>query len=288
MKSLFFYGTKEDNTNVTEICFNKLLYKKSVVVIPKNDLVRISYFGDPSIGKTKKIMVIQDGRLQDHDDSNYVVVSLIYPLAPKLERIHRSLEFKHGSFSENLPQQKMALAFLTGSESVLEIGGNIGRNTLVIASIVDNYKFVTMESDSSKAMLLTENKHLNNFFFKIENAALSKRKLIQKDMEIKQSEVLEPGYNWVNTIDYSNLTAKYKTNFDTLILNCRNLFFYILMDMPEILNGINLILMENEYTDITQKEYVDSVLKSNHFELLYSEGGGLGPCSSNFFEAWKK
>jgi hypothetical protein len=59
------------------------------------------------------------------------------------------------------------------------------------------------------------------------------------------------------------------------------------MDMPEILDNINLIIMENDYNDISQKKYIDEILKSNNFSVDYVESGGWGPCHNNFFEVWK-
>lgn len=32
---------------------------------------------------------------------------------------------------------------------------------------------------------------------------------------------------------------------------------YILMDMPEIINNVNLIIMENEYWDLSHKKCID-------------------------------
>jgi hypothetical protein len=60
------------------------------------------------------------------------------------------------------------------------------------------------------------------------------------------------------------------------------------MDMPEILNNINLIIMENDYYDIQQKYYIDEVLKKNNFYIDYVEEGGWGFCYNNFYEVWKK
>jgi hypothetical protein len=60
------------------------------------------------------------------------------------------------------------------------------------------------------------------------------------------------------------------------------------MDIPQILNNINLIIMENDYYDISHKNYVDEVLKNNKFYLFYKESGGWGPCFGNFFEVWRK
>jgi hypothetical protein len=60
------------------------------------------------------------------------------------------------------------------------------------------------------------------------------------------------------------------------------------MDMPEILNNINLIIMENDYLDISNKNFVDETLTKNNFIIDYTESGGWGPCSNNFFEVWRK
>ena len=135
---------------------------------------------------------------------------------------------------------------------------------------------------------MIENRDLNNFNFKIENSALSKRKLIQKGWETEVSDELKEGYTWVNTITLDELKEKYNIEFDTLILDCEGAFYYILMDMPEILNNINLVIMENDYWDISKKQYIDNILFKNNFYIDYVESGGWGPCYNNFYEVWKK
>jgi len=54
--------------------------------------------------------------------------------------------------------------------------------------------------------------------------------------------------------------------------------------MPEILTNINLIIMENDYTDINHKSFIDTVLTDNNFYRDYVEEGGWD-C---FFKVWKK
>ena len=206
----------------------------------------------------------------------------------KLKKLHKKLKIKYGNFNEELPEQEMTVRYLTGDEKVLEIGGNIGRNSLIIASIINNNNFVSLESDTDISKQLEENMNLNNFKFHIENSALSKRKLIQKGWDTKPSNVLENGYKWVNIINFEELNRKYNIVFDTLVLDCEGAFYYILKDMPEILNNIKLIIMENDYHDISHKKYVDSVLKKYYFFCDYTRGGGWGCCKNNFFEVWKK
>jgi hypothetical protein len=60
------------------------------------------------------------------------------------------------------------------------------------------------------------------------------------------------------------------------------------MDMPEILNSVNLIIMENDYKEVYQKNFVNAILIKNNFNVDYVESGGWGNFYNNFFEVWKK
>ncbi|NDB83362.1 MAG: FkbM family methyltransferase [Alphaproteobacteria bacterium] len=208
-----------------------------------------------------------------------------------LSIIHKGLKIHHGSFKQEIPEQKMAVRYLTGNEKILEIGGNIGRNSIVMSYILrkhNNNNLVVLECDVVSYNKLKENRDINNLDFKIENSALSKRKLIQKGWDTIPSDKVLDGYTEVKTITLDDLKAKYNIEFDTLVLDCEGAFYYILQDMPEILQNINLIIMENDYRDISHKRYIDKVLEANNFKTDYIEAGGWGPCSVVFFEVWKR
>ena len=296
MSIKILYGIKENRKDVTEICLTKLT-NNNIITIPNGDNNRARLFSDHLVGKVKTIYIVIDDRECEYDHLQTIKVNLNNSTIHisdekdfnnKLSTIHRKLQLKYGTFKDELPEQKMAVRYLSGNEKVLEIGGNIGRNSLIIASIVNNDTFVTLESDIRISKQLAENRDINKFTFHIENSALSKRKLIQKGWETKPSDVLQSGHVWVNTINLDELKSKYKIDFDTLILDCEGAFYYILMDMPEILDGIKLIIMENDYNNIAHKNYVDSVLKDYNFYNEYKEAGGWGCCYNNFFEVWKK
>jgi FkbM family methyltransferase len=293
-----YYGTTNMRIDVTNICLSKLT-NNNIITIPSGDQNRANYFSDPLYGILKKIIIINDDDISsEYDELTQIKINLINntittisenDIKNKINNIHSKLKINYGSFHEELPEQKMAVRYLTGKEKVLEIGGNIGRNSLIIASLLENSNnLVTLESDENIAEQLKTNRDLNNFNFHIENSALSNRRLIQRGWDTIPSDTLINGYNWVNTITLNNLKTKYNIEFDTLILDCEGAFYYILMDMPEILNNINLIIMENDYHDISQKKYIDKVLSSNNFIVSYTESGGWGPCYNNFFEVWKK
>lgn len=291
------YGTNYKNIDVTNICFSKLI-KDTIITIPSNDHSRTALFTDPVCYIKKKIFVINNEVINEYDERYIIKIDITnnsiksindYEVISKLKNIHSNLKIKHGTFNEEFPEQKMSVMYLNGNEKVLEIGGNIGRNTLVIASILNNSKnLVTLECDKDISNKLNKNRILNHLEFHIESSALSKRKLIQHAWDTIPSDVLKDGYKWVNTITFDNLKLKYNIEFDTLVLDCEGAFYYILMDMPEILNNINLIIMENDYHELEKKQYVDEILVKNQFYRDYVEAGGWGPCYNKFFEVWKK
>jgi FkbM family methyltransferase len=216
----------------------------------------------------------------------------------KIIQIHNSLEIKHGTFEDELPEQKMAIRYFSGNEKILEIGGSIGRNAVVMNYLQKEQNnignLVTLESNSSKIPMLKQNRELNNLNFHIENAALSKTQIIQKGEQTfkhNNDNNIPRGFKKINTITLEELNEKYKISFDTLVIDCEGAFFYILKESPEILNDIKIIIMENDYTKVNHKEFVDKTLLENNFYVDYIE-----PLKGhdkyhfhfrkNFFEVW--
>jgi len=303
------YGTKDNNVDITKYCLEKLM-QNNVITIPSGDVLRASMFSDPVFGSLKNIYiglelenkvmeypyyqvikidfnessisVYNDRRILNHTDIYKVILY-----------IHNKLQLEHGIFTHELPEQMMAAKYLRGNEKVLEIGANIGRNSLIISYILgeNNKNMVCLESDPKSAEQLRENRDTNGFSFHIENSALSMRKLIQKDWETIPSDTLLEGYAWVNTITYEELIEKYGIVFDTLILDCEGAFYYILKDMEQVLDNVNLIIMENDYKEIEHKKYIDDVLLKKGFHREYVEAGGWGPstpCGYEFYEVWER
>jgi len=293
-----FYGILENKIDVTNICFGTLM-NDNIITIPCYDNERAELFSDPVFNVKKKIFVLLKNQMTEYESGTVIKINIIDKqisaitnsyVDKRLEEIHNRLKIVHGTFTDEVPEQKMVARYLTGTEKVLEIGANVGRNSLIIAEILkkETDNFVTLECDPVSANLLLENRDANNFTFKIEVSALSKRKLIQKYWDTIESDVLLDGYSHINTITLDELREKYKIDFDTLVLDCEGAFYFILMDMPSILDNINLIIMENDYHEMSKKKYIDDVLKQNNFVRHYSESGGWGPCYTNFFEVWKR
>jgi len=304
---LIEYGISTNKIDVTEICKQQLVFGNHII-IPSNDYHRANHFTDPLIGIHKSVFITVDKGEESEKTTEYPQHQTIYiatPLSPqskiyvndeKIEEIHRQLSIKYGSFQEELPEQRMALRYLTGTEKILELGGNIGRNSMIIAHILreknESGQLVTMECDPVSAEQLRENRDANQLDFAIEIAALSKRRIMQQGWNTTVIDdpdaPVPPDHKEVATIDFQTLESKHNIVFDTLVLDCEGAFYYILKDMPNIIDNIQLIIMENDYFVMEHKNEINATLINHNFYLDYQEGGGWGPCGDCFFEVWKR
>jgi FkbM family methyltransferase len=208
-----------------------------------------------------------------------------------LFNIHNEIIINHGNKYDEYPEQFLSVRFIKPDDCVLEIGGNIGRNSCVISKILNNSNnLLVIESDPLSVSKLEENKNINSLNFKIEGSAISKVPLIQNEWNTKPiiDNLIPDEWKIINTITWNDLKQKYNMNFNVLVADCEGALYYILKDEPEFLNGFQTILIENDFTDITHKEFVDEEFKRNNFKLVFKLAGGFGPCFFNFYEAWQK
>ncbi len=215
----------------------------------------------------------------------------------KLENIHKKLTLKYGTFQDEYPEQIMACNFLKAEDIVLEIGANIGRNTLVISEILNNdQNLVTMECNPSISLQLLENRDINGKKFTIISKALSKTPLLQdgwtcfsySDIDKIDNINNIDKYTKIDNISFKEIEEQTNKKFTALVVDCEGSFYHILKDFPEILENISTIIMENDYHNYDHKKEVDAILLSKNFKRIYHSDGGWGPCKSFFFETWTK
>lgn len=323
MNYTFKYGLKDSMIDITNICLTRLLHN-NIILIPQRDIMvkqvlrKSGEMFDTSEVPISFIHIYENNTLfydSIHEDYMCIdfdrnmmyigignvpenIVNNIYNSScfeHKLWYIQSQLKLDTGFFYEEYSEQLMATQFLTGNEKVLELGGNIGRNSLVISYILNkcnNTNFVTLETNKMYCDVLAFHRDTNNLHFHIENSALSNRKLIQKDWTTIPSDIVLEGWSNVNTITFDELCRKYDIEFDTLIIDCEGAFFQILLDMRNILTNIKTIIMENDYTETWQKQCVDYILQQNGFKVVQALPLGLPiewvKCVENFYEVWKK
>lgn len=297
------YGVESNYTDVTDTALFLCCDEKKQLTIPKGDHERGALFGDTVPGVLKHIRIITEevypascatnldlSRLNINDKlkgEGLAKPKEYYLTQRKLWRIHEKLKFEGGKLTDEYPEQILTVMFLDPSDVVLELGSNIGRNTLIIASILNNQtNLVTLECDPKSCAMLEKNKTINNYQFHIENSALSYKPLIQKGWATMQSDVVLPGYTAVSCITFEQLQSKYKLNFNTLVADCEGALFHILKSNPSIMTNINKVIVENDYSVLEHKLYVDQLFQSAGLKRVYHQSGGWGPCKDFFYEVW--
>lgn len=293
MNLLIEYGTTDKKINVSEIINNKCK-KNNIIFIPSFDIERINIIQeDPCYGIVKSIFINNKIFDEHHEiiinmnDNNNIYSNIINPTEFKLFKIHHNLIFD-GYLNCEIPEQLLSIKYINPNSKVLEIGSNIGRNTCIIAKILNNSSnLTTVETIPENIDILRKNRNQNNLKFNIIEGALSKAPLIQKEwvcIPKPASGIIPSGYVEVKTFLYD----KIKKNYDTLILDCEGAFYYICKDFPEILNGINLVILENDFLNIEHKIYVDNLLTKNGLKSIYTQSGGWGCCENIFYQVFKK
>lgn len=307
----FYYGVKGNYLDITESTKNNSSMNE-YIVFPVSDHLRSAIYGDPVPGSLKHILIIDMNKnelIVNANESCVIKTStneiefnnprffwneigrFIELKEWRLETLHRVMPFNFGSLKDEYPEQLMVVLFLDEYSKVLEIGGNIGRNSCVIGSILeDDRNLVVLECSEDSASKLKHNRDQNLLEFRIETSALSQVPLVQKGWETKVATTPDLGPDWtpVNTITFDELEKKYNITFDTFVLDCEGAFYQILKDNSDCLKNIKTIIMENDYNEIEKKNFIDDILTQNGFVSIYKLPGGWGPCYDFFYEVFRK
>lgn len=309
------YGIPNAYTDVTRraLIYHYLMNKRtpSILYLPASDEERTCIFQDPLEGVLKEIRIHYNGMIQRFqigspiqlditervEEVNKIIRTLFESMEAdtKLNYLHRWIQLSYGTMKDELIEQYMACMFITPDDVVLEIGSNIGRNSLVISCLLSQPDhLVTLETDPISCKQLLYNSIQNRILFHIENAALFKespnRLLLQKNESwdtIVSDRTLD-GYTQVRTITWENLLIKYNKTFTTLVADCEGALYYILQDFPTILDTFTTLIMENDYHEESHKREVDRILLAQGFRCVYRKSGGWGPCMDRFYETWKR
>ena len=324
------YGKDHKYIDVTEPYFGSLS-SDNIVLIPPNDDTRARLFGDPLFGHVKHVMIQddfgswivvphnemyfnrkKDGKLSHGDrvpcssgegadidssvKSDILHDSRVHPKV-KLAFLQSQLSISFGDKYDEYPEQLMSVTFIEEDDCVLEIGGNIGRNSCIIASLLkDSRNLVVLECSPRHAVELQINRDANHLHFHIEPSALSAIPLIQKGWDTKPLDattlsLLSSGWSSVPTMDWNSLLSKYPScleRFNVLVADCEGALFFILRDFPSLLDSVHKIILENDFHIKEQGDWVHDFLRQRGFVVAYSQSGGWGHFQSCFFQVWHK
>jgi FkbM family methyltransferase len=279
---------------------SSILEKGVPLFIPASDDIRWRIFGnDPESGVLKEIRVIDDyGRFEvfkndisfsiEKDANDKLIVKKNYEEI--LKEMQKTMKLKHGTFDDEYPEQLMSVCFIKPWMKVLEIGGNIGRNTCVISKLLkDSSQLTVVESDPESVNKLYDNRKLNNFNFTVIDGAITRKRMIQNNWitTYLENSTLPDGWKLVNNIDWNNVQYRHGP-FDALVADCEGSLFYILQENPTFFNNFSLVIMENDFTIFDHKKVVDAALTEAGLKVVYEKPGGWGLFENCFFQVWQK
>ena len=312
----FLYGYDTIWWDVTIQVYRQYVYRTIdpnlfQIVLPKSDYFRCKAFkGDPYFMSIKSVKIINNITKNEqiytvHDnivlytnemilgckryelDSSDVHYRYYHEIRPLINMIH-------GDLNDELPEQLMSIRYITPDLKVLEIGTNVGRNSLIIATLLeDQNNLVSIECNEEYYNQAIINRNANNMTFHIKNIALSTKNVFQKGWSTISSEDYEiDGWKKVQTMTFNDLESEFNITFDTLILDCEGAFYYIWKEMPDILNNINLIIVENDYDTIYQYIDIRDQLYCEGFCCVYQEplqpGMCIKECRKYFYEVYSR
>ena len=192
------------------------------------------------------------------------------------------MQIDFGTFEEEKVEQSLVKKYINQNDRVLEIGGNIGRVSLVLSEIVDNNNLLVLESNYKYWEQLEHNKKLNAKTFHTLPKALSYVPLYQIGWVSTPGNInpqkaygkmaeLQKIFNSIKdkdkqairieTITYEEILEQYQIDFNTLVLDCEGAIYYILKSNENILKNIQKVIIENDYLQIEHKKYCEKVFE---------------------------
>ena len=258
----------------------------TVFDFPASDEDRTKLFTDPCFGFQKVIFFPHLDRVLTVGESAIYDVKNGELRESPLASIHRQLKFSCGSLKEELTEQLLALKYLKTDDIVLELGGNIGRNSCVIASILeDSTNLTVLEPDTFAFMILNRNREDNGFTFRTINAAISNRPLYLSGVGTAQATSTNSTDRKINTVTWDELSK----NFTALVADCEGALKQIVEDYPTFLDQFRIVIVENDYASIADYEVVKSALLRSNFSCVESQSIPFDrPCMKEFYQVWIK
>ena len=190
-----------------------------------------------------------------------------------------------GDRTWELTEQIMTCMIVSPDDNVLELGSNIGRVSTIVSKILSSGTGILhmIEPDSSHIQILKENVKATGMtqdrFFVFEGALAT------------QQVFTFPNPGWIyckNSIEWTEYRNKYcSVPFDVLICDCEGGLYTIVKQDRNFLDQFNRILLENDFHDVNEKEYVHALLTQKGFRVVFQKEL-LDDPRTDFFQLWSK
>lgn len=206
----------------------------------------------------------------------------------RLHEIHQRIgEIEGGSMQEEFPEQLCTVSVLDEDDRVLEIGCNIGRNSLVIASLVKPGHLVAIDACPEYTVTCARNRARAGLNFLILPIAISKVPLMRHKWNTFPLVTPLPLDHFpVNSLRWSQFNSLYGP-FTCCIVDSEGSLFDTLREEDTFLQDFNKIVIENDFDTEYKKNFVHREFVRAGFHCVTSfTPWAEGP--PDVFEVWKK
>jgi len=187
--------------------------------------------------------------------------------------------FAHLPYSDEVPERLSAFYFVEPTDYVLEIGGNVGGVSLVIAEKLNDSskQLVVLEPGYEDFAKLNENmKQYKKQFQVFHGPIVAEGQHIKCERKNRNEYVVctEVSYPMDNNITFTQLEQKFQIQFDTLVIDCEGCYTKLLRQGLEsgTMKNIRKIIIEWD-GDFLEQEFFQHgfklVSERRHANLKY-------------------
>ena len=212
-----------------------------------------------------------------------------------LYNIHQRIgtNIKGGGMFEEFEEQLMLCEiskYFKENDRFLELGTNIGRALLVLAHLTNPENIVSVDMNPEYINICKRNLERNYVRgVKLIPKAISNVPLVRNGWNVfPMDENTLDSMDAVETITWSDFKKNYGT-FTVIVADCEGAMFHILKENPDFLDGIRIIIIENDYKTTEETRWVDSMFFSKGYRLIYDKpscNGFLNIISPHYCSAW--
>ena len=230
--------------------------------------------------------------VKDFFSSCHVIKNVMNVLYVIHQRIGNNIS--DGAMFEEFEEQVcvcIASQFFERNDRVLELGCNVGRVTLVLSHLVDPSNIVAIDASPKFVETCRRNLLRNGISgVRLVSKAISNVPLTLRDWDTFVTDSNAPlpqGHEPVETITWPSFRDIYGT-FDVLVVDCEGGLFPILQDHPDFLDGIRIIVIENDFQTAEQTKWVDSFFMNKGYQLVYDKPLFFDGCvrKDHFYSIW--
>jgi FkbM family methyltransferase len=167
------------------------------------------------------------------------------------------------------PEQFDIVKFLPNDSRVLELGGRYGTVSCLISKVLkDPTQHLVVEPDHTVAHSLRHNREKHDASFVILNGAITNHTIFLEEFEKTSYGNMTTDKDTgipVKNLSLADVYKIYGIDFDALVVDCEGAFEKFLVEYPDILRNIKVIILEEDMPDRCDYTFIKNLLRTYNF-----------------------